>query len=398
MRLDSSNRSLKTRKGSDLNPLADKFLLEPEIIYLNHGSFGATPRTVFQVYQDLQRELERQPVAFLGREFQTRMASARETLAKFLGTRAQDVVFVPNATTAINIVARSLSLGPGDEVLTSDHEYGALDRTWRFMAQKNSFKFIRQPIPVPIHSAEQIHEYLWRGATENTRVIFLSHITSPTSIIFPVERICKEARRRGILSIIDGAHAPGQIPLNLGDVGADFYTGNLHKWLCAPKGSAFLYARPERQGLLSPLIISWGWESERPSSSAFIDHHEWQGTSDPSAFLAVPSAIQFQEMHHWENIRKDCHQLACSAQIQLAEITGIPPIAAPELIGQMVSAFLPNVDPETFQKQLLRDFQIEVPIFKWNGKSTIRISVQAYNSPSHIHALIDALKELLVKK
>jgi isopenicillin-N epimerase len=378
-----------------LNSLANEFLLDPEIIYLNHGSFGATPRPVFEAYQDFQRELERQPVAFLGREFQARMASAREVLAQYLGTQPKDIVFVPNATTALNIVARSLVLGPGDEVLTSDHEYGAIDRTWRFLAQKNSFKYIRHPISVPVRSNKELQEQIWEGVTKSTRVIFLSHITSPTSIIFPIGTICKEAQQHGILTVVDGAHAPGQIPLDLDGIGADFYTGNLHKWLCAPKGSAFLYAHPDRQGLLSPLIVSWGWESEKPSSSTFIDHHEWQGTRDPAAFLAVPEAIQFQELHHWKEIRKICHDLAYDAQSALTKLTGIPPITSSELFAQMVSVFLPDLDPEPSQKRLLEEFHIEVPLFKWNHRTTMRVSIQGYNSRSDIDTLLDAIRRIL---
>ncbi len=378
-----------------MDSLKNEFLLDPEIIYLNHGSFGATPRPVFEAYQNLQRELEHQPVAFLGREFQARMASARESLANYLGVNARDIVFVTNATTGLNIVARSLSLGPGDEVLASDHEYGALDRTWRFLAQKNGFKYIQNPIHVPIHSADQLQSQIWRGVSENTRVIFLSHITSPTSIIFPIKGICTEARRHGILTVIDGAHAPGQIPLSLYEIGADFYVGNLHKWLCAPKGSGFLYARPDRQALLSPLVVSWGWESEKPSSSTFIDHHEWQGTRDPAAFLAVPKAIHFQEMHHWDSVRKACHELACFAQASLSELTGIPPLTKAEFFAQMVSVILPIADVESYHKRLLDEFHIEVPVFKWNGRTILRVSVQGYNSQADVDQLLDALKQIL---
>jgi isopenicillin-N epimerase len=378
-----------------VNSLADEFLLDPGIVYLNHGSFGATPRPVFEAYQNFQRELERHPVAFLGREFQARMASAREILANYLGTKSNDIVFVTNATTGLNIIARSLTLGPGDEVLTSDHEYGAMDRTWRYLAQKNDFKYIRNSIEVPIRSAEAIQEQIWQAVTENTRLIFLSHITSPTSIIFPVEAICSEAKRHGILTVIDGAHAPGQIPLNLEGIGADFYVGNLHKWMCAPKGSAFLYASSDRQTLLSPLIVSWGWESEKPSPSTFVDHHEWQGTRDPAAFLAVPEAIQFQKSHHWEKVRKICHDLARNAQSALSEITGFPPITSPDLFAQMVSVFLPDMDHEPFQKHLLDEFHIEVPIFKWNHKTIMRVSIQGYNSQADIDHLLDAIKQIL---
>ncbi|OGO20888.1 MAG: aminotransferase class V [Chloroflexi bacterium RBG_16_48_8] len=377
-----------------MNSLANEFLLDPEIIYLNHGSFGATPRSVFEYYQDLQRELERQPVTFLSREFQARMTFAREALAKYLCTESKDIVFVTNATTAINIVARSLPLSPGDEVLTSDHEYGAMDRTWQFLASRQGYHYIRTPIPVPILSKNHILDHIWTGITNNTRVIFLSHITSPTSIIFPIREICAEAKRRGILTVIDGAHAPGQIALNLEEIGADFYAGNNHKWLCAPKGSGFLYAPPERQALLSPLVVSWGWQSEKPGPSTLVDHHEWQGTRDPTAFLATPKAIQFQQEHHWENVRSACHELACYAQSHLTELTGIPPITTPEFFVQMVSAFLPSVDPEPLQKRLLDKFHIEVPVFKWNGIPTLRLSVQGYNSRRDIDQLLFAIKQM----
>ena len=381
-----------------MNSLAGEFLLDPEIIYLNHGSFGATPRPVFEAYQELQRELEHQPVAFLGRQFQARMASARASLAKYLGTAPSNVVYVTNATTGLNIIARSLTLGPGDEVITSDHEYGAIDRTWQFLASQLGFKYLRNPIPVPIHSSDELQGVISRGLTKNTRVLSLSHITSPTSIIFPIKRICAEAKRRGILTVIDGAHAPGQIPLNLDEIGVDFYVGNLHKWLCAPKGSGFLYAHPDRQARLSPLVVSWGWKSEKPGSSTFIDHHEWQGTRDPTAFLAVPKAIEFQKIHRWEEVRKVCHDLACDVEARLSELTGLLPIASSELFGQMVSAFLPDVDPEPFHNRLLDEFQIEVPVFRWNDRTIIRVSVQGYNSPSHIDHLINAMQTLLSPK
>jgi isopenicillin-N epimerase len=378
-----------------LESLANEFLLDPEIIYLNHGSFGATPRPVFETYQNFQRELERQPVEFLGREFQARMASAREALARYLGTASKDIVFVTNATTGLNIIARSLSLGSGDDVLASDHEYGAMDRTWRFLAQKNGFNYVRNPIHVPVQSSKQLVEQIWRGVTKNTRVIFISHITSPTSIIFPIQKICVEARKKGILTVIDGAHAPGQIPLNLHELGADFYVGNLHKWLCAPKGSGFLYAHQERQALLSPLIVSWGWESEKPSSSTFIDYHEWQGTRDPAAFLAVPEAIHFQEIYRWDDVRRTCHELAYFAQITLSELTGIPPLSSPELFAQMVSVILPDVDVESFQKRLLDEFHIEIPVFKWNKRTIMRVSVQGYNARSDIDQLINAIHQIM---
>jgi len=292
--------------------LCDLFLLDPDVIYLNHGSFGACPRSVFDAYQRWQRELERQPVEFLGRRFAALMAEARAALGAYVGADADDLVYVPNATTGLNIVARSLELAPGDEVLATDHEYGALDRTWRFICGRRGARYVRRPVELPITSAEQVVEAIWAGVTARTRVLFLSHITSPTAVILPVAELVRRAREAGIITIVDGAHAPGQIPLDLESLGADFYCGNCHKWMMAPKGSAFLYARRERQPLLEPLVVSWGWESDEilrqaqddplrqaqdellrqaqdaPGSSRFVDHHQWQGRARSPSFWPCP--------------------------------------------------------------------------------------------------------------
>ena len=206
--------------------LKQHFLLDPSVTFLNHGSFGATPKPVFEEYQRWQRELENQPVEFLGRRFTGLMADARAVLGEYLGTHADNLVYTQNVTISMNIVARSLELSAGDEVLTSDHEYGAMDRTWRFLAQQHGFTYINQP--VSLASKEAFVESFWSGVTERTRVIFLSHITSPTAVIFPVAEIIQRARAAGIITVIDGAHVPGQIPLDLDSLGADFYGGNLH--------------------------------------------------------------------------------------------------------------------------------------------------------------------------
>ena len=214
-----------------MSELRQSFLLDQKGIFLNHGSFGATPKPVFDVYQFWQRELERQPIEFLERRFVERMEISRSALADYFNTQRDDLVYVTNATVGVNIVARSLNLKPEDEVLSTDHEYGACDRTWRFLSRKLGFSYNNQPIELPLASAEEFLEQLWQGVTKRTRVIFLSHITSPTAIIFPVVEVCRHAREQGILTVIDGAHTPGQISLNLEEVGADFYTGNLHKWM-----------------------------------------------------------------------------------------------------------------------------------------------------------------------
>ncbi|NWF65131.1 MAG: aminotransferase class V-fold PLP-dependent enzyme [Chloroflexi bacterium] len=372
------------------------FLLDPSVTFLNHGSFGAVPKPVFREYQRWQRELERQPVEFLGRRYNDLMRAAREALAQYLGASANHVVYTQNVTIALNIVARSLKLGAGDEVLATDHEYGALDRTWRFLSKERGFSYINQPVRLSSHAA--FIDSFWRGVTPKTRVIFLSHITSPTAAIFPIQQIIQRAREQGILTVIDGAHAPGQIPLNLNALGADFYGGNLHKWLCAPKGAGFLYARPEAQHLLKPLVVSWGYESETPGDSTFIDYHEWWGTRDIAAFLAVPMAIQFQQEQDWARVRAACHQLAVDTWRRIHDLTGRPPLHTdPETwFAQMAAATLPaHTDLAALKMRLYDDYRIEIPLLEWNEKKLIRLSVQGYNSRLDMERLLSALKVLL---
>lgn len=373
--------------------LKDEFLLDPNIVFLNHGSFGATPRIVFEAYQQWQRELEHQPVEFLGRRFADLMRAARVALAEYVHADANDLVYVPNATTALNIVARSLPLQPGDEILTTDHEYGAMDRMWRFIARKTGAVYCAQPIPGPVTTSEDFVEQFWAGVTPRTRIVFLSHITSPTALIFPVREICRRARAAGIISIVDGAHAIGQIPLDLQDLGADFYTSNLHKWLCCPKGSAFLYARREMQHLVEPLIVSWGYEAEKPSESRFIDEHEWTGTRDIAAYLVTPVALEFFRAHHWDEVRAQCHALAQYARKRITALTGLPPLSPdlPAWYAQMVALPLPTCDAARVQARLYDEFRIEVPILVWRNRPHIRISIQVYNTREDVERLVDAL-------
>ena len=377
--------------------MRELFLLDPNIIYLNHGSFGACPRPVFDEYQRWQRELERQPVEFLGRRFTDRMQTARSGLADFVGADADEVTYVPNATVGLNTVARSIRLQPGDEVLTTDHEYGALDRTWRFLCEKRGAQYIRQPIGVPIQSAEEVIEAVWRGVTDRTRVLFISHITSPTAITFPIKPLIDRARARGIITIVDGAHAIGQIDLNLRQIGADFYASNCHKWLMAPKGSAFLYARRDVQPLVEPLVVSWGWQAERPSSSRFIDEQEWQGTRDIAAYLSVPAAIQFWRDHDWPNVQQKCHELVRLARRQVTALTDLPALTPADAawFSQMSNLPLPACDLDTLKMRLYDEDRIEIPIIRWNDRYGVRISIQGYNTVGDVEALVNALRRLL---
>ena len=394
-----------------MNSLKKHFLLDPKVVFLNHGSFGATPKPVFREYQRWQRELEKQPVEFLGRRTPKLMAEARQALGKYLGTQADNLVYTQNVTISLNIVARSLELGSGDEVLATNHEYGAMDRTWGFLSSERSFRYINQAILTPIKTKESFIKDFWRGVTSRTRVIFISHITSPTAIIFPIQEIILRAREAGIITIVDGAHVPGQLPLHLDSLGADFYGGNLHKWLCAPKGAGFLYARPEVQHLVKPLVVSWGEQAEIPSGSTFIDDHEWWGTRDMAAFLSVPAAIEFQEKHNWDKVRVACHDLARDAQQRICELTGLAPLHydADGWFRQMFTAPLPaDTDIASLKRGLYDEHRIEVPLVEWFpspivgegagvrvGNKLIRVSVQGYNTKRDLDKLCHALSVLL---
>ncbi len=376
------------------------FLLDPEITFLNHGSFGACPKPIFDVYQQWQRELEKRPIQFLGREAIPMLAKSRERLAEYLNCAAQDLVYFPNPTTAINMVVRNLDLQPGDEILTTDHEYGAMDRTWRYYCAKSGAKYIQRHIPLPVTSHADFVEHFWAGVTPKTKIIFFSHITSTTALIFPAAEICKRAREAGILCIVDGAHVPGHIPLDLSALDADIYTGALHKWLMAPKGAAFLYARRDIQAWLDPLVVSWGYDAEPGygSGNTFIDYHEWQGTRDIAAFLSVPAAIDFQREQAWNQVRSACQEMIRSAQEKVRKLTGLTPICTDSKtwLGQMVALPLPaDVDGAALQKQLYDEFCIEIPHTRWREQSFLRLSIQGYNTQEEIDYFIKTLRKLV---
>ncbi len=374
--------------------LREPFLLDPTITYLNHGAYGATPRPVFASYQRWQRELEREPVDFLSRKGTERLAHSRAALADYLGTERDNLVYVNNGTVGLNIVARSLRLRPGDELLTTDHEHGGIDRLFRFMAGKLGFSITRCHVPLPVTTHEAFVDRFMSHVTKRTRAILISHLTSPTSLVFPVKEICARARAAGILTIVDGSHVPGQLPLILPEVDADFYVGILHKWLCAPKGCAFLYARPSAQDLLDPLVVSWGWEPKNPGPSKFVEYHEWQGSRDFSAYLAVPDAIAFQREHDWNNVRIKCRALALHAQREVSDMFGLEPYhpPRPEWHGQIVCARLPEgTDNVALLNRLRYEFNIDVSVDRFDGPR-VRISVQAYNDMDDIDRLLSALR------
>jgi isopenicillin-N epimerase len=382
-----------------MSSLKDYFLLDPNIVFLNHGSYGAAPKPVFEAYQSWQRRLESQPVLFLGRELPDLLRESRIDLGKYLNADADDLVYIPNATHGVNIVAHSLQFKSGEEILTTDHEYGACDYTWDHICEKTGAKYTHHPIPLPVDSHEEIVETFWQGVTARTKVIYLSHITSSTALRLPVEEICRRARDAGILTIIDAAHAPGQIALDLQLVGADILFGNCHKWMLAPKGAAFLYVRREIQNFIDPLIVSWGTKPtpDIATGSRFIDILQWTGTKDPTAALTVPTAIQFMKDHDWENVRGQCHKLLRQAIERICDLTKLTPLYPldSDFYSQMGIAPLPKSDLVLLKSRLYDEYQVEVPLTQWLDKQFVRISIQGYNTQQDVDALVNALKFLL---
>jgi isopenicillin-N epimerase len=352
----------------------DLFQLDPGIAYLNHGAFGACPRPVFDVYQKWQREFEREPVDLFERRLESELAQVRASLGEYVRAPPGDLALFPNATSALNTVLRSLPLRPGDEILTTGHEYGAIELLLEFVAQRTGARVVR--------GSEVDEGGIWEGASERTRVLMISHVTSRTALLLPVEEVCRRARKAGVLSVIDGAHGPGHVRLDLERLGADFYAGNCHKWLCAPKGAGFLYARPERQDLLEPLVVGWGYREPD-----FALRHEWQATHDPAAYLSVPAAIEFVREHGRAD---ECKALLREGSRQLAT-AGFEPFA-PEQPLQMACFRLPRCDPEEVEHRLFEEFRIEAPVWDWNGQPLIRVSIAPYNAAEDLDRLEKALE------
>ena len=377
------------------NTYKSLFLLDPKITYLNHGSFGACPKPIFDSLIAWQKKLELDPVKHLAFDIFDHLENSRNSLSKYIGCNKDDIVFFPNPSTALNTVIRSLGLKIDDEILTTNHEYGALDRTWNFICKKRGSRYIKTNIKLPLTSKEDFINSFKKGLSQKTKVIFLSHITSATGLIFPVKEICQIARDNNIVCIIDGAHVPGHISLNIKKIDPDIYVGACHKWMCAPKGTSFLYAKKEIQNEIDPLVISWGYESEMPSHSQFLDYHQWQGTNDPSSYLTIPDVIIFLDKNKWNNVSKNCCKENRIARNKLNIFLNQPPISKDEFIGQMSSIKIPFLkNPMELQLKLYNDYQIQIPVFNWEEKTFLRISIQAYNTMEDIEKLIFALKKI----
>ena len=385
--------------------MREHFLLDPDVVFLNHGSFGACPRPVLEAQRRWQEQMEHNPVLFLGRRSAALLGEARIVLAAYLGARADDLVFVANATTGVNIVARSLELRAGDEVLATDHEYGACDATWQQFCAQAGAAYRRIEVPLPFDPA-RFAERMIGALTPRTRLVFTSHVTSTTALVFPVAELCARARALGVPTLIDGAHAPGQIELYLDAVGADFYTGNCHKWMCAPKGTGFLHARAQHHATLQAPVVSWGYVAEAQGDDtsgghsgfdAYTGHTplerrlQWQGTRDISGFLAVPAAIEFQRAHDWTSRRARCHDAALTLMHRVLSRNGLTAIAPDAAFAQMVPIPVSRRDAQRLRQCLFEQYGIEVPVTQHRGLTFVRASVQAYNDRADLDALDAAL-------
>jgi len=377
--------------------MKSQFLLDNNITFLNHGSFGACPKPIFEEFQRLQLELEQEPVHFIQKKLPIYLKEAKKHLAKFIGCDAEDFFFTPNPTFAVNTIMRSLKLQKGDEILTTNHEYGAMDRTWNFYCKKSGAKYIRQEITLPIVSKEQIIEEFWKGYNENTKVIFLNQISSSTALIFPVKEICDKAQQLGLITIVVGAHVPRHIDLNIQELNPDFYTGTLHKWMLAPKGSSFLYVKKEFQADIDPLVVSWGYESLAPSDSQFLDYHEYQGTNDHSAYLCTPKVIDFLEGNNWKEKSKAFRNIVLANYQRFCDLVGTQPICpiSEEFLGQMASIPVRTEKPMELKELLYSKYKIQIPIMPLNDKIYMRYSMNVYNSQEDLEVLFRAITDII---
>jgi len=404
--------------------LAPRWPLDPAVTFLNHGSFGSCPLTVLEDQRRWRDRLEAQPVQFLARDLPGLLAAARTTLGAFVGADPDDLAFVTNATGAVNAVVRSLRFEPGDELLTDDHEYNAIINILRHVAERDGARVVVARIPFPVAGEDDVVDAILGAVTERTRFAAISHVTSPTALVFPVGRLVAALADRGVETLVDGAHAPGQVPLDIDAIGAAWYTGNLHKWVCAPKGAAFLHARRDRQPGIRPTTISHGANQvlgERGAATRYRAEFDWQGTLDPTAWLTVPDALAEvggMLAGGWPAVIERNHRLALAGRDVLVRTLGVDPAApAPEsMIGSMVALPLPDAGPlatsgagsspldtDPLQQRLIDDYRIEVPIYPWPvpaaespdpPRRLIRVSSALHNGPDDVERLAAALTEI----
>lgn len=373
------------------------WVLDPAVTFLNHGSFGAAPRVVLDAQTALRQAFERHPIEMLERRRPELLARAKQAVGALIGARPDDFGFVTNATGGVNAVLRSLEFRAGDEILTTNHVYNAVKRTIGFVGARAGARNTELRIPLPIRSPQQVTDAVAGALGDRTRLVVIDHITSPTAVVLPVEAIVRLCAARGIDVLVDGAHAPGMIDLDMERIGAAYYSGNLHKWVCAPKGAAFLRVRPDRQRGIHPNIISHFLDEGLAAEFA------WQGTRDITAWLTARDAIEFMEGLGWDRVRRHNHQLATWVQSLLTQRWGVEPATPADgsMLGSMATVALPPEaagrfdDPAALQARLYKEHRIEVPVLDWDGRWWVRASCQVYNNPVQYEHLAEALTELL---
>jgi isopenicillin-N epimerase len=387
--------------------LLTRWMLDPGISFLNHGSFGACPREVLAAARRVRERIEREPVRFFVGELEPLGDEARAVIGAFVGAHADDLAFVPNATAGVSTVLRSLELSPGDELLTTDHAYNACKNALDHAAARAGARVVVARVPFPVSGPDAVVAAVLAATTPRTRLALIDQVTSPTALVFPVARLVAALAARGVDTLVDAAHAPGMVPMAIDGVGAAYTTGNFHKWTCAPKGAAFLHVRRDRQAEVRPLAISHGANSPRRDRSRFRLEFDWTGTADPTPFLCVPDALRFLASLSpggVAGVMADNHAKAVAARRMLCAALGIDAPCPDDMLGAMASVPLPPF-PEVavegapfdpIQEALFQRFQIEVPVFPWPSPTArmLRVSTPPYVDLADVERLVDALRAL----
>lgn len=382
-----------------MEDLSGYFLLRKDITFLNYGSFGACVKPVFERYQQYQLELEQEPVLFITGNGPKYLENSRKALGAYINCHHDDLVYLPNPSHAVNLIAKSFPLQAGDEILTTSIEYGACDRAWEYYCKKAGAVYKKQVIRFPLESKEDFVQQFFSGLTDKTKLIFISHLTSSTGLRLPVEEICAIAREKGILSFVDGAHGPGQVTVDLQQMQTDIYTGACHKWMMTPKGSSFLYVRRELQPMFDPLVVSWGYNAAFPSHSQFLDYHQMQGTRDFSAFLTIPDAIEFMQEHNWVSVAASCRELVQQNAAVFCDQLGATALAPvnDDFIAQLYSAEIKTKEPEKLHDHFFETYKIQIPVMRHGDKVYLRYSINAFNGQKDLDTLFYAIRDIKKK-
>jgi isopenicillin-N epimerase len=400
---------LKSMKGKNLgfklqhSSYQELWSLNNNLVFLNHGSFGACPKAVLAAQQNLRSQLEQDPVNFFGRNWEPLIDNARSKLAAFINADVQDLVFVPNATTGVNSVLRSLKFSPDDEILTTNHEYNACRNALNFIASRTGARVVVAQVPFPVESPQQVIAAVINKVSSKTKLALVDHVTSQTGLIFPIQQLVQELQARGVETLVDGAHAPGMVHLNMQEIGATYYTGNCHKWLSAPKGAAFLYVRQDQHSQIYPLTISHGANSPRTDKSRFQLEFDWTGTDDPTPYMCIPEAIAFMGSllpGGWTELMQRNHQLVLEARQILCDALEVQPPCPEEMIGSMavipMPASLEHYSYMSLHDELFDKFGIQVQVVPWqeSPRLLVRISAQIYNTLEQYKYLAKVLRDL----